>query len=289
MTFYHKIFVQNIFDKPEDSLLLEKYMYTNDFMSEVIKKEECTVKPYEVIDENNFQENVKNTNNTIDSETVHLPAINESIQFKTNKNKKLDSIIFPEKMDNLFWSIFISVYGYTEYETIGRCYSNREISEKQNIMEFIKKNPKSLKNMDKKITKAMTQEILSDIMSNKKTTLDVLPAFALFYKKNIIILNEKNKNIYLKINLVEDTKEYVLLIKNKKGGFGLDPDASSEKIQNIFDTKFCLEHYNKPLKAISNYKSDELNSIGEMMGLDINIKLKKQELYNEICKLICWE
>ena len=80
-----------------------------------------------------------------------------------------------------------------------------------------------------------------------------------------------------------------LLIKNKKGGFGLDTDTSSEKIQNIFDTKFCLEHYNKPLKTISNYKSDELNSIGEMMGLNINIKLKKQELYNEICKLICWE
>jgi hypothetical protein len=253
-------------------------------MSDAIKKEEYTDNQRQVIDENNFQENVKNT---IEVEPVQLPVIHHDVQLQTNK--KLDSIIFPEKMDNLFWSIFISVYGYTEYETIGRCYSNREISEKQNIMEFIKKNPKSLKNMDKKITKAMTQEILSDIMSNKKTTLDVLPAFALFYKKNIIILNEKNKNIYLKINLVEDTKEYVLLIKNKKGGFGLDPETSSEKIQNIFDTKFCLEHYNKPLKAISNYKSDELNSIGEMMGLDINIKLKKQELYNEICKLICWE
>jgi hypothetical protein len=284
MTFYHKIFVQNIFDKPEDSLLLEKYMYTNDFMSGIIKKEECTDNQRQLINENNFQENVKNT---IKVEPVQLPVIHNSIQFE--KNKKLDSIIFPEKMDNLFWSIFISVYGYTEYETIGRCYSNREISEKQNIMEFIKKNPKSLKSMDKKITKAMTQEILSDIMSNKKTTLDVLPAFALFYKKNIIILNEKNKNIYLKINLVEDTKEYILLIKNKKGFFGLDTDITSEKIQNIFDTKFCLEHYNKPLKAISNYKSDGLNSIGEMMGLDINIKLKKQELYNEICKLICWE
>ena len=290
MTFYHRIFVQNIFNEPNDSLLLQKYMYTNDFMSDAIKKEEYTDNKRQVINENNIQENVKNT---IEVEPVQLPVIHDSIQFQKNKNKNknkiLDSIIFPEKMDNLFWSIFISVYGYTEYETIGRCYSNREISEKQNIMEFIKKNPKSLKNMDKKITKAMTQEILSDIMSNKKTTLDVLPAFALFYKKNIIILNEKNKNIYLKINLIEDTKEYVLLIKNKKGGFGLDPDTSSEKIQNIFDTKFCLEHYNKPLKAISNYKSDVLNSIGEMMGLDINIKLKKQELYNEICKLICWE
>jgi len=284
MTFYHKIFVQNIFDKPEDSLLLEKYMYTNDFMSGIIKKEECTDNQRQLINENNFQENVKNT---IKVEPVQLPVIHHDVQLQTNK--KLDSIVFPEKMDNLFWSIFISVYGYTEYETIGRCYSNREISEKQNIMEFIKKNPKSLKSMDKKITKAMTQEILSDIMSNKKTTLDVLPAFALFYKKNIIILNEKNKNIYLKINLVEDTKEYILLIKNKKGFFGLDTDITSEKIQNIFDTKFCLEHYNKPLKSISNYKSDELNSIGEMMGLDINIKLKKQELYNEICKLICWE
>jgi hypothetical protein len=258
-------------------------------MEDVIKKEECTYNTVQFVNENNVQENEKKA---VDTEITLLPVMHDNsniIQFSKNTNKNLDSIIFPEKMDNLFWSIFISVYGYTEYETIGRCYSNREISEKQNIMEFIKKNPKSLKNMDKKITKAMTQEILSDIMSNKKTTLYVLPAFALFYKKNIIILNEKNKNIYLKINLVENTKEYILLIKNKKGFFGVDTDITSEKIQNIFDTKFCLEHYNKPLKAISNYKSDELNSIGEMMGLNIDIKLKKQELYNEICKLICWE
>jgi hypothetical protein len=278
--------VQNFFNEPKDSLLLEKYMYTNDFMSEVIKKEVCRDKPSQ---ENIFQENA---NNEIDIEpnqpvipVIHVIPVIKHFQ----KNKKMESIIFPEKMDNLFWSIFISVYGYTEYETIGRCYSNREISEKQNIMEFIKKNPKSLKNMNKKITKAMTQEILSDIMSNKKTTLDVLPAFALFYKKNIIILNEKNKNIYLKIYLVEDTKEYILLIKNKKGFFGVDTDITREKIQNIFDTKFCLEDYNKPLKTISNYKSDELNYIGEMMGLNITGKIKKQELYNEICKLICWE
>jgi hypothetical protein len=282
MALYQKIFMHNIFNRPEDSLLLEKYMCTNYFMSEFLKKEECTDKSLEVIYENNFQENVKNT-----IEPIQLPVINESIQFQ--KNTKTDSIIFPEKMDNLFWSIFISVYGYTEYDTIGRCYSNREISEKQNIMEFIKKNPNSLKNMNKKITKAMTQEIMSDIMSNKKTTLDVLPAFALFYKKNIIILNEKNKNIYLKINLVQDIKEYILLIKNKKSFFGVDADISAEKIQNIFDTKFCLEHYNKPLKSISNYKSDELNSIGGMMGLNLTGKIKKQELYNEICKVICWE
>jgi len=289
MTVYHRIFMEDKFNEPKDSLLLEKYMYTNFFMADVIKKEECTDNTVQFVNENNVQENEKKA---VDTEITLLPVMHDNsniIQFSKNTNKNLDSIIFPEKMDNLFWSIFISVYGYTEYETIGRCYSNREISEKQNIMEFIKKNPKSLKNMDKKITKAMTQEILSDIMSNKKTTLYVLPAFALFYKKNIIILNEKNKNIYLKINLVENTKEYILLIKNKKGFFGVDTDITSEKIQNIFDTKFCLEHYNKPLKAISNYKSDELNSIGEMMGLNIDIKLKKQELYNEICKLICWE
>ena len=282
MTFYQKIFTQNIFNNPEDSLLLKKYMYTTNFMLDLIKKEECEQSQQQY----QHQAIIEIEHNNIDN--TPLPLMTDNIKF--TKNKKIDSIIFPEKMDSLFWSIFISVYGYTEYETIGRCYSNREISEKQNIMEFIKKTPKSLKNMDKKITKAMTQEILSDIMSNKKTTLDVLPAFALFYKKNIIILNEKNKNVYLKINLVEDTKEYILLIKNKKGGFGLDTEITSEKIQSILDTKFCLENYNKPLKAISNYKSEELTSIGEMVGMNMNNgKIKKQELYNEICKLICWE
>jgi len=285
MTFYHNIFVRNMIDCPEKIVLLQKYMYTKDFINNLTLNYNSNVD--NPLLDNKFP---LNQDNSVEKNTENIIlSVKEDRTNVKPSHKKLESIFFPEKMDNLFWSIFIAIYGYAEYESIGRCYSNREINEKQKIMEFIKNNPKALKNTNQKITKAITQEILSDIMSNKKTTLDVLCAFGLFYKKNIIILNEKKPNIYLKININEDMNEFILLIKNKKGVFGVDIDINFEKIQNILDTKFCLEHYNKPLKAISNYRIDELNYIGEIMGMDTNEKLKKQDLYDEVYKLTSWE
>jgi len=272
-------------DCPEKIVLLQKYMYTKDFINNLTLNYNSNVD--NPLLDNKFP---LNQDNSVEKNTENIIlSVKEDRTNVKPSHKKLESIFFPEKMDNLFWSIFIAIYGYAEYESIGRCYSNREINEKQKIMEFIKNNPKALKNTNQKITKAITQEILSDIMSNKKTTLDVLCAFGLFYKKNIIILNEKKPNIYLKININEDMNEFILLIKNKKGVFGVDIDINFEKIQNILDTKFCLEHYNKPLKAISNYRIDELNYIGEIMGMDTNEKLKKQDLYDEVYKLTSWE
>ena len=54
--------------------------------------------------------------------------------------------IVPDKMDTLFWCMYISNYGEQQYLAIGNKYGNAEIAEKQKIVEFLKSN----KNVRKK-------------------------------------------------------------------------------------------------------------------------------------------
>ncbi len=53
---------------------------------------------------------------------------------------------------------------------------------------------------------------------------------------------------------------------------------------------FYIENLEKPLKAFSSYKLDELISISEKLNINIydasNKKRKKQELYSDILKYL---
>ena len=54
---------------------------------------------------------------------------------------------------------------------------------------------------------------------------------------------------------------------------------------NIESSMLKFQHYEKPLKAISNYKVDELENIAVKLNIDMSKKYKKQELYMEIAKI----
>ena len=55
------------------------------------------------------------------------------------------------------------------------------------------------------------------------------------------------------------------------------------------EAPFCQEKYDKPLKAVSSFKSDELIEIADFFKVDKikdGKKKTKQYLYNELCDII---
>ena len=89
------------------------------------------------------------------------------------------------------------------------------------------------------------------------------------YKIIELDCGEKNENNNYKINKVEI----------------LDKIAEYE-LQDRINKMFYIENLEKPLKAFSSYKLDELISISEKLNINIydtnNKKRKKQELYSDI-------
>lgn len=227
--------------------------------------------------------------------SIVTPIVYHNIDSK----KKRDPIFYPRCEDSLFWTIFIAFHGMKEFEYIGKKYANRELEEKQKIMEHFKKNPSSMKQMNFKVTNVLLQEILSDLMTNKKTSLATFLAFVSYYKKRVFIVR---KNTYLMYNFensgfqvsspekdISEDMDFVILHYNPETkSYGIDTEITQEKVANIIDTKCLLSGFLKPLKGVSTYKVEELEEMGNKMGLTWYPKIKKNELFELIQNEALW-
>lgn len=250
MTLYQQIFERQTFDTPEKLGVLSKFIY------KLVPVQAPAPAPIK------------------DPVIVHTKATapaKEPVPAKEPAPTKTQ--FFTDKADSLFWCLYISKYGHSEYESIGHGYSNVEIAEKQKIIEYVRKNSGITK------TKVLAQEIMSDLMTNKRTTLLVLPAFAAFYNKRIVITKQNKFYIDMQTNNEFDT---LYLVKNERGNYGIDYTipALTKQIQ--------LNSYDKPLAAISTYKIGELNELALRVGIDTIKKRNKSELYQEITLKCLW-
>jgi hypothetical protein len=298
MSIYHQIFhPQEKWQSPTDIQRLEPFMFLHlcrfkspsegdDFSGTLGKvslpcaftMREGVTKPVEEKQE---------TMNTVPEKTTIFQDV-PNIPIATNpenKKKSVSTQYFPRKPDTLFWCVYIALYGMKEYNQIGLHYGNVEIEEKQKMMELMRKTPNVIKNANKKISKVLSQEIMSDFMTNKRTTVDMLMIFAVYNNMRIILVNVDNKNQPDKSYTILGSQIYTqtIVIYKKNNYYGLEMDYQEQKMEEILTNLFCIEQIDKPLKAISNYKIDDLEAIAYKLNVDYTTsKLKKQELYNAI-------
>lgn len=257
----------NKFDNPTDIYKLEAMFYDKDNLR--VKKTQTPEEFFEKKPEN-ISTGVNSMNDT---------------NIKDSNTKWFE----PHQKDSIFWCVFIEIYGYEEYLMVGTRYGNRELEEKQKMISFFKEQPKVLKNTNHKITNINIQEILSEFLSlqNETTFLGIIGLVS-FYKIPIFLVDETKKT-YLKYHLLDDAgeeKKPCILYKNRslKGftKYKMKLSGSTETdLEDIKQNMLCLEHYAKPLRAISTYKVCELEQIAELLGISTD-KLKKPELYAKI-------
>jgi hypothetical protein len=204
------------------------------------------------------------------------------------------SIIYPKHKNSLFWSIYISIYGYNDYLMIGNKFTNKELEEQQKIMQYIKENNHEMKCLKMKITNSLLQQIMSDLMINNITTNhSLLNAFSVYYKSNIYILNQTNYTYLVFGNKNNDYNSNSIIIQYNENKYGLNTNIEINDIDNSY---LFLENIEKPLKSVSNYKLSELKTLyikfnnfnKNKYEFEIN-KQKKQELYDLLSQLCTWK
>jgi hypothetical protein len=266
MSLYHTIFIKRAFDTPEKLGVLNKYVYklTKDVPVPALVPVVLAPAPVHVA----FQNMLKTDPLPIKKPEPELELV---IKVPTPLSTKPDpkSSYFTDKTDSLFWCLYIAAHGHPAYESIGRGYSNVEIAEKQKIIEFVRKTQGIAK------TKVMAQEIMSDLMTNKRASLMVLPALAVFYKKHIVIT--KQNRFYIDIQGTEDS-DTLYLIKNERGNYGIDYSNPSTNLNKLIR----LNNYDKPLAAISTYKIGDLTELAIRVGIDTTVKRNKADLYQAV-------
>jgi hypothetical protein len=242
--------------------------------------------------------NVVTVENMLSTDIINEPLRKIEVTF-TNElksdpivdNKPVELVVSPSQRDTLFWCLFIVNFGFGEYTEVDRNYGVKELEVKKQIGEYITANPHKMKSTNVKITKAGIQEILSELLTSQKdTSMNCLMALLVFYNINLIMVNS-TELLMLEFKADKDAElpTYVVYKDTyNKYSTKIEP-LTKEEIIEMKNKMICLESYLKPLKAISNYKLEELEDLAKKMGIfENNKKYKKTDLYQEISEACVW-
>lgn len=202
------------------------------------------------------------------------------------KNEKLDkkhpSMFIPSQHDKLFWIFYVMKKGFDDYNL--HQYTN-EFSEENKIkfeyVDKIRANKALLKSH--KIQKM--SECESDLINERTISMKTFHVLCIienidfvFFTKNSYFSFMKNEEKYENLHVLHRINDYYAYEMNK-----------SDLVPMYKEVRFKIEKYDKPLKAISSFKSDELIEIANFFKVDKmkdGKKKTKQYLYNELHDII---
>jgi hypothetical protein len=188
----------------------------------------------------------------------------------------------PYQINSIFWCIYTIHHGINDYMMIQNKHKNKEMDEKQKILEYIQGNCKFIKELSKqynhKITQVGLKEIQSELLLDAKLSNTVFAVLCIYYKINAVI---QNGSIYMHFHTNQE--HTYLFTQNKKSMMDVDLiPLSSDAFSHIQSTCILVPYeQDKPLKAISNYKICDLEEIAKKLQIQLS-KMKKQDLYNTI-------
>jgi hypothetical protein len=256
------------------------------------------LKPYmfNVAIKDNILDNNPEYKDDIDTETkqIESQAIIEPVkECNVYDRLKSNTISVGKCVDSLFWSLFLAKYGYSEYKRIGLHNGKVENKEKQDIADhFLKEGAKSLSSiLNHKLTKTGSIKIIENLLTLPKTPYSSLYAFAFYYEMNIYLV-DVNKKIYIEFTHQTKSVQNIILYKNPNKGqptYFIDLNESVYSVNYIGIQYLRLVNETKPLMAASHYKVADLENLASILGIKIDGKIKKTELYEKIALHCVWE
>lgn len=188
------------------------------------------------------------------------------------------SFFIPKEKDTLFWCFYIMKNGDTKYEMIE--YRNLIIEKKIKI-EYIEKIRK-----EKQLIKTYKFNTLTNIENNllNDDKLDVKTFLSLCVIENLNVLFIKGKCYYELAMNDENDLHIVYCFENGKYGYELNSVSNSEtKKASLYQ----LDNIEKPIKAISAYKVQDLLDICNKLGIEtVNLETTKSKSKKDLYEAI---
>ena len=198
-------------------------------------------------------------------------------------NTKKTNLFIPREQDSLFWCFYIIKNGEIKYEMLN---NKNSLLTKQLKIEFIK-----MIRDNKTILKTYKFDTISNIESNlvndNVINIKTIISLCVIEKINLIFVS---KNCYFEL-LMNDTDDTYIIREvevntkyNKKYGFEL---ANIETLNQIKNSLYKLDSLDKPIKALSSYKVQDLINIANKLAIEtINRETNKNKTKNELYESI---
>ena len=192
--------------------------------------------------------------------------------------KKTDSSFFiPQEKDGLFWCFFVIKHGFAAYEYPGATSFVNEKAEKFKLIESLRTKKQILKT--KKI-KNIKEDVEDDLANKSKIGMKTFIALCAAENINVLFIHKKK---CFEMMCEEDNPFHVIHWQDNPEKYCYEMNLSKEALDKYRNTLFKWESLEKPLKAMTAYKADELMDLCSKLGLqekvDNLIKKTKKDLY----------
>uniref|UniRef100_A0A6C0EWQ4 Uncharacterized protein n=1 Tax=viral metagenome TaxID=1070528 RepID=A0A6C0EWQ4_9ZZZZ len=168
----------------------------------------------------------------------------------------VDNTFHPKEKDALFWCYYIIKNGYNAYAYPNTTSYINEKNEKFKCIQLLRDNKDLLKT--KKI-KNLKEDVEDDLANKDRIGMKTFIALCIVSKINIVYIHKRKCFEHMHN---EEEPVHVVHSSNEYCG---ELNISKEQLHTYRTTLFKWESVDKPLKAVSSYKSEEL--------LDLCIKL----------------
>ena len=197
-----------------------------------------------------------------------------------NSNKSVSptaSLFTPSERDGLFWCFFVIKNGFAAYEFPETTSFINEKNIKIQLIEQLREKKQLLKT--KKI-KNIKEDVEDDRANQQKISVKTFIALCISENINILFIHKRK---YFEMICDENSRYHVVHKHDNPEKYCYEIETSPEQIEKYKKEFFEMESFEKPLKAISNYKVNELLGFAKKLGLEEkheNIhKKNKKELY----------
>ena len=191
--------------------------------------------------------------------------------------KVLDKFFYPEQKDSLYWCYFIIKNGFAKYEYPNVTSFVNEKIDKFKSIELLRINKQQLKL--KKI-KNLKEDVEDELANKERIGMKTFIALCVADNINILFIH-KRKCFEIIFDEQEDAPIHVVhQIDSPTLRYSYETIVSKDQIKKYRTEYFKWESVDKPLKAISSYKSEELVDLCKKLDISAvaldNSSLKKK-------------
>ena len=202
----------------------------------------------------------------------------KKVKEKITVEKKITNPFFiPRQKDSLFWCFYAIVNGIEKYENL---HVINVVIEKTLKIEYVEKL--RLKKELLKIHKCGSLLHLENSLVNEQK-IDMKTFIALCVLENINVLYINNK-IYFELQMNSQSIVNIIHFLPEKYKYAVE--ENSFKANDYKNSLYQVTNLDKPIKAISSYKSEELVEIASKLGLETKKAdgkpMLKKDIYEKI-------
>jgi len=197
------------------------------------------------------------------------------------QKKEPERFFYPREKDQLFWCFFIIQNGFEKYEYPDATSFVNEKTIKFKLIEYMRNNKQQLKS--KKI-KNIKEDVEDELANKQIIGMKTFIALCISHNINIMYIHKRK---CFEILFDDQSPTYVVHCINNNDSsaykYCYEQNVSKEQLEKYRTEYFNWDSFDKPLKAMTSYKLDELVKLATKMGLSENgtdlSKKTKKDLY----------